>query len=198
MERTAAEVRAEIARLEQKLASMSQPAKSTSKVAQDKSASRKILAEIDELDEQIAGMYASDDDDADDAEKTARTAAEDDEEAFEASDDDDADDEEGDDDDAPEAITSSEEEKDIEDEITQDKFKEVERTRPAGPATSGPSMLSVAPTKYTARLQQASVRLDRVAAYLEKHGKVKLAFRIDKIADAIDTQLKQATKSEAK
>jgi hypothetical protein len=92
----------------------------------------------------------------------------------------------------PVEVESSETAPGIEDEITQDKFKEVEDTRPSAPQTSGPSMRSVAPTRYAARLMQASARLDRVAEYLEKNGRIQLATRIDKIADAIDTHIQQS------
>jgi hypothetical protein len=184
----AAELRAEIDRLSAKLASMKgQPA---TKEASEKTAGKTLLAEIDDLEEQIAGMYAADED-ADETEPADTDVT---------ADDDDDDDDDGDDvEDVEEVdtavdpeVTSSEEAPGIEDEITQDKFTEVERTRPSAPQTSGPSMRSVAPTNYTARLMQASARLDRVADYLEKNGRNQLAFRIDKIADAIDNHIKQA------
>ena len=38
-------------------------------------------------------------------------------------------------------------------------------------------------------MKKASERLDRVAEYLEKHGRRELAFRIDKIADALDSRI---------
>jgi hypothetical protein len=183
MELTAKQVRAEIARLEQKLASGSQPAKP--RIAHEMSATRKLLAEIDELEEQIDGLdtedetTASDDNDADDIGGDFDT-----EDETTASDDEDADDED-------ETMTASETEKGIEDEITQDKFHEMEDISETT-KTSGPSMLSVAPTGYTARLMQASERLDKVAAYLEKNGQTKLAYRLDRVADAIDAHLKQS------
>jgi hypothetical protein len=43
-------------------------------------------------------------------------------------------------------------------------------------------------------LKSASARLDKVAEYLEKNGRRELAFRIDKIADAIDAKVKQEGK----
>jgi len=181
----AAELRAEIDRLSAKLASMEgQPA---TKEASEKTAGKTLLAEIDDLEEQIAGMYAADED-ADETEEVDTDVT--------ADDDDDDDDDDGDDvediEEVDTEVTSSEEAPGIEDEITQDKFTEVERTRPSAPQTSGPSMRSVAPTNYTARLMQASARLDRVADYLEKNGRKQLAFRVDKIADAIDNHIKQA------
>ena len=174
MEKSAAELRAEINRLAATLDAMdSQPAK---KEASEKTAGRTLLAEIDDLEEKIAGMYATDEE-PDPEEITA-------------------DDDDADDDDAlveePVEVESSETAPGIEDEITQDKFTEVEDTRPAAPQTSGPSMRSVAPTNYTARLMQASERLDKVADYLEKNGRIQLAHRIDVIADAIDTHIQQS------
>ena len=79
----------------------------------------------------------------------------------------------------------------VEDEITQDYLDEVEELRPgSGTRETNPSMLDVAPTGYTARLQQASVRLDRVAAYLENQGRKDLAARIDMIANTTDARIK--------
>jgi len=190
MEKTA-ELRAEIDRLSAKLASMDgQPAKTAS----TKTAGKMLLAEIDELEEQIAGMYAADED----AEEEDEPITADDDEAdvveeepITADDDDDADDEVPVNEE-PVEVESSESAPGIEDEITQDKFREVEDTRHGTELSSGPTMRSVAPTNYTARLMQASARLDKVAEYLEKNGRNQLAFRIDKIADAIDSHLKQS------
>jgi hypothetical protein len=183
----AAELRAEIDRLSAKLASMEgQPA---TKEASEKTAGKTLLAEIDDLEEQIAGMYAADED-ADETEPADTNVTADDDDDEDGGDD--VEDVEEVDTAVDPEVTSSEEAPGIEDEITQDKFTEVERTRPSAPQTSGPSMRSVAPTNYTARLMQASARLDRVADYLEKNGRNQLAFRIDKIADAIDNHIKQA------
>ena len=79
----------------------------------------------------------------------------------------------------------------IEDQITQDYLDDVAELRPgAEELSTAPSMLSVAPTEYTARLRKASTRLDTVAEYLEKNGRTELAFRIDKISDAIEARIK--------
>ena len=80
----------------------------------------------------------------------------------------------------------------IEEEITQDRFTEVERLTHGTELATGPSMGAVAPTRseYVARMRSASARLDKVADYLEKHGRRELAFRVDKIADAIDARIK--------
>ena len=78
----------------------------------------------------------------------------------------------------------------IEDEINQDYLDDVAKLRPgAVELSTAPSMLSVAPTEYTARLKKASARLDAVADYLEKNGRTELAFRIDKISDAIEARI---------
>ena len=80
----------------------------------------------------------------------------------------------------------------IEEEITTDKFSEVERVTHGEELADASSVSGVAPTEseYVARLKQASVRLDKVAEYLEKNGRRALAYRIDKVADAIDAQIK--------
>lgn len=44
--------------------------------------------------------------------------------------------------------------------------------------------------KYASIIKQATARLDRVASYLEKHGKKSLAFRIDRVSDALEAKLK--------
>ena len=103
-----------------------------------------------------------------------------------------------DDDDKDEATCASEKAPGIEDEITQDKFSEVEGERHGEELATFDSMeeagrqvgrKSVASDEYVARMKKASERLDRVAEYLEKNGRRELAFRIDKIADAIDSRI---------
>jgi len=74
----------------------------------------------------------------------------------------------------------------VENEITQDSLTEVEEEADSSVPTVEPK------SAYTARLKEASLRLDRVASYLEKHGKIKMAYRIDKLADAVDIQLSNA------
>ena len=86
-------------------------------------------------------------------------------------------------------LTASLVEPGVEDEITQDYLTEVESIRHGEEDTTEPSMHDVA--GYTARLKEASVRLDRVAEYLEKQGNKKFAYSVDKIADMIDRQLTQ-------
>lgn len=88
----------------------------------------------------------------------------------------------------------------VEDRITQARLSEVEKVMHGTELTTDDSMLAVAPTKhvaseeYVARLHRASERLDKVATYLERQGRVKLAARIDKISDAIDARAKQASR----
>jgi len=78
----------------------------------------------------------------------------------------------------------------IEDQITQESLKEVEKAAGSGVVTE-PSTLSVAPTGYTARLSEAEERLDRVANYLEEQGRKKFAYRVDRIADAVSVERKR-------
>jgi hypothetical protein len=85
----------------------------------------------------------------------------------------------------------------IEEQITQDRFTEVEGERHGEELASAASALAVgeeSPTKpsgagYVARLMKASERLDKVAEYLEKNGRRALAFKVDKIADAVDARI---------
>ena len=109
-----------------------------------------------------------------------------------------------DDEDDKDACATCASEKDpsgIEEQITQDKFTEVEgithgeelatfpSTEEAGRKSPG---LTVKASEYNSRLKSASERLDKVADYLEKNGRKELAFRIDKIADAIDKQISRS------
>ena len=81
----------------------------------------------------------------------------------------------------------------IEDEITKDRLREVERLQHGTELTTDTGMLQVSPTRseYKEKLKLASARLDRIADYLEKHGYRELAFRVDKIADACDAKIKE-------
>lgn len=82
----------------------------------------------------------------------------------------------------------------VEEEITQDRFTEVEDLEHGTELSTGDSMLDVAPTEFVARMKNASSRLDAVADYLEKTGRTAMALRIDKIADAIDSRIASFTK----
>ena len=83
----------------------------------------------------------------------------------------------------------------VEDRITQDYLSDVEGEEHGEELTTDPSMLDTASTDYRAsaeyvsRLKKASARLDKVASYLEKNGRIELAKRIDAIADAIDARI---------
>lgn len=44
--------------------------------------------------------------------------------------------------------------------------------------------------EFAASMRQASARLDKIADYLEKSGRKALAYRIDKISDAIDARIR--------
>jgi hypothetical protein len=96
----------------------------------------------------------------------------------------------GDDSELP--LVGSVEEEGIEDEITQDRFTEVEEEEHGTELTSAPSTLDVMkPGSDLVRWKRASARLDRVAAYLEKHNELRLALRIDQISDAIDAAINE-------
>ena len=47
------------------------------------------------------------------------------------------------------------------------------------------------PDTVLARYQEASRRLDRVAEALEAQGNVKMAYRVDKVADTVDREIKK-------
>lgn len=78
----------------------------------------------------------------------------------------------------------------IEEQITQDYLSEVQDIVHGTELTDAPSMNELARKAYVTKLKNASARLDRVAEYLEKHGRRELAFRVDKIADAVDSKIK--------
>lgn len=86
----------------------------------------------------------------------------------------------------------------VEEEITQDSLSEVVDEAAGGSGIADADLVvDVAPTGHTSsrrealrRMKRASKRLDRVAAYLEKTGRLKMAFRIDTIADSVDARVK--------
>lgn len=71
----------------------------------------------------------------------------------------------------------------IENEITQDKFHQMEELRHGQELTSAPAML------YVVQLKKANVALDKIASELEQKGQKRQAFEIDKIADEIDQEV---------
>lgn len=83
----------------------------------------------------------------------------------------------------------------IEEECNQDRFHTVEHITHGEELVDADSMEAVGrqvgrgTTASVDMLKQASVRLDRVAEYLEKCGNTKLALQIDKIADAVDARI---------
>ena len=81
----------------------------------------------------------------------------------------------------------------VEEQITQKRFTEVEDLEHGSELATGDSTLDVAPTEYVARLKSASSRLDAVADYLQSTGRSAMAFRVDKIADAIDARVAKVT-----
>jgi hypothetical protein len=157
-----------------------------SKAASDGGA-RSLVAEIESLEERLNGCLTGDDvaPDAVVAEPTLEEL-----ETTLGMDDDEDDEDDG-------VVASLKDPSGIEEEITQDKFSEVESERHGEELASAGSMLEVGrevgrktvASDSVARLMKASERLDKVAAYLEKHGRNNLAFKVDKIADAIDAKI---------
>jgi len=98
---------------------------------------------------------------------------------------------------------ASEKKPGIEDEITQDYLSEMEdvahgeelATQPDTNAAARNTTPKSAAKEYVARLWSARQRLDRVANYLEKSGRRKLAFRIDKVSDSIDARIKKTRRA---
>lgn len=87
----------------------------------------------------------------------------------------------------------------IEEEITDDRFSEVERLLGDTGIVDAEHTFDVAPTdlNHTAGMKEASTRLDNLASYIEdqvvNHGEnkewMKVAYRIDKMADGIDARI---------
>ena len=151
-----------------------------------------LVAEINRLEKKLGGymddgMYMDDDNVIPGDGGVAEPATDD----LLASDDDDDDD----DDDCVNA--SLKDPSGIEEEITQDRFTEVESEEHGEELASAESMVALGrqvgkkqvASEVVARLKSASARLDKVAGYLEKHGRRELAYRLDKIADAIDARI---------
>jgi hypothetical protein len=83
-------------------------------------------------------------------------------------------------------------------EITQDYLDDVLETQEnPNSIVTEPSMNDAAPggEGVTAGLIRASKRLDRVAAYCEQKGSMKLAYKIDQIADAVDARIKKEARN---
>lgn len=164
-----------------KKASVRPVAKAAPKKAEDE----KVEEEVKAADEDEEEVKASDED----------------EEVIEASDDEDellaAEIEEMDkmlagDDEDEEEVEASEETPGIEDEIsdTNDQVSVV-----FDPNAPGEQPIDVAKTasskkRYASIIKEATARLDRVASYLEKSGKKQLAYRLDKVSDALEAKLK--------
>jgi hypothetical protein len=93
----------------------------------------------------------------------------------------------------------------IEEEITDDHFSEVSRVTGDDDIPDAQHTIDVAPTElaHTANMKEASQRLDRLAQYIEQKvaaGEdkkwLKVAYRIDQMADSIDAQIKTAQEAE--
>jgi hypothetical protein len=171
------QLRQRIAALESKLAAVKKFADDEEEETEEKTARDRLAAEIAALERRL---NADDEDEAEEEKKEAKSKKADE-------DDDEGDTEE------KEAKRASEIDTGIEDEITTDKYRELQRLQHGTELTTDTMMLQVAPTEseYKETLKLASARLDRVANYLEKHGYRALAFRVDKIADAIDAKIKE-------
>lgn len=101
-------------------------------------------------------------------------------------------DDDDDDDDSDDVVESSIVDPDgVEERITQDFLSEMQGITHGEQLTTAPSMLDVARKAYVARMRAASARLDRVAEYLEKQGKVETAYKVDRLADEIDANAKE-------
>jgi hypothetical protein len=147
-----------------------------------------LMSEITALEDELMADDDADSDDKPVAASKSRKA--DDDMEMVADDDEDkdmfADDEE-------EMVADVEEEMvaDVEDTIG-DPFDDVsEVLAPDAPSGKGIDVVSkkASKAKFASTLKEAARRLDRVAEYLEKSGKKKLAYRIDLIADAIDEKI---------
>ena len=171
-----------------------------------RAASKSLIAEIDELELLVDGLADGLDEDVevdadiDIAESFCGESFMDDDEDF----DDDFDDDDDDDDDEIEddGIDLDDDEIDeeillaslttpgVEDKITQDYLDDVlEVEKNPQTVVTDPSMLEVAESSYVAALKNASKRLDRVSSYVESHGKLKLAYKLDQLADSIDKRI---------
>jgi hypothetical protein len=149
--------------------------------------------EIEAEDEEMAMMYMDDDEEDDEVEAEDMLFMDDDE--IEAEDEEMAmmymdDDEEDDEVEAEGCMTAA---LDIDvpaDSMVQD-YDEVSEW--LGTTTQGEDMVEVLDKEYlvanSGRIKEACRRLDRVASSLEKRGKVDLAYRVDKISDALESQL---------
>jgi hypothetical protein len=152
--------------------------------------------EVEAEDEEIAMLYMDDDEEDDEVEAEDMLFMDDDE---------DDDDGEDDEDDEVEAMLYMDD--DEEDEMDACRMSALDIDVPAdsmvqdydevsewlGTTTQGEDMVEVLDKEYlvanSGRIKEACKRLDRVASSLEKRGKVDLAYRVDKISDALESQL---------
>lgn len=165
------ELKARIASLEKQMNAQTRTA-----AAKPRTAAQMVLAEIEDLEKQMGDEAECASCTGADENLEPAVAAELEDDEFQAA----IDEEEG--------KTASLTAPGIEDECTQDRLTAVEELEHGTELATDPSTReSVA--SYVGRLKKASARLDRVATYLEKHGKKTLAYRIDRIADAIDQKI---------
>ncbi len=88
----------------------------------------------------------------------------------------------------------------IEDTIENDHEQMVDEFDPNAPKGQGlevvrPAKMASknveAKERYASMIRQATSRLDKVASYLEKNGRKELAYRLDKVSDALEAKLTQ-------
>lgn len=87
----------------------------------------------------------------------------------------------------------------IEDTIENDHEQMVDEFDPNAPKGQGMDVVRPAKmaskdvqakAKYASMIKEATERLDKVAGYLEKHGRKQLAYRLDRVSDALEAKLK--------
>jgi hypothetical protein len=184
-----ASLRGEIEQLERTLSGSAKKASGDRKRV---SARKQVLAEIESLEKRLGGLYM-DEPELPACDGMGPPAMDDDFGGMgPAMDEGDLDDDLMGDEAAELPLVGSVEEAGIEDEITQDRFTEVEEEEHGKELTTAPTTLDLEkPGSDLVRWKRASARLDRVAAYLEKHNELRLALRIDQISDAIDAAVNE-------
>jgi len=148
-----------------------------------------LAAQIEELETNlVSGMYMDDDIDDD----IDLDIDEDDDIDLYMDEDDDIDldiDEDADEDYSEvdiEYCEASETKPGVEDQITQDYLSDVEVLEEVTDLADGNPSDVVSSNQS---LHQASSRLDRLAAYCEKHGELDLALQVDRLGDRVDAQI---------
>lgn len=181
MELDISKLRSQIASLEKRLATCAnceeEPIVADEVLTEDET----ITSGLDDLDD------LNDDDDLEGLDELDELDDLDDDDDLDGLDDDDLDDDD--------ILLASEEKDGVEDEITQDYLDEMEEETDTDDVSTEDSVLDASPTKMASsridRLRSASRRLDRLADYVEKHGEKRMAEKLDRIANAVDAQIKK-------